>query len=528
MWPKRKQRLKMGESNIIKLNLVMTYPVQWSLRHIMEDYIQNFYDVLGPEDFSKKFHYNYNKSTHTLRLESQKGFNVEWLKYIGVSTKRDGDKAHHTAGKFGEGFKIASLCAYRDRKLSIHMESSDWMLDVVKTSGSIDGQSVEFLAYDIKRRKRADNSILLLGNVNSDDYNIFLTAMRSFFYSGNPVLGDCIVNMRDYAVYKINPSGVPENSRTDGKVFASMQERAGIRYVPLVFCNHTYEPDEEDDRDRMNFSSSDTEDAVTEIVSRLEGEALKEVFIAFQPYWCNPGNTVKHGPDWGRLMRKMVWKIAEDSVLLQEICGFLKEKYIADIDSYVIKHDRNRYKTAIAWFRASKFHGTRKILPYYFSDLKIDTLYTLCGEHGGFDVIREPDKRQRELIRVLENMASDVFADFLCYEKLPECKVIVNEETPNEGFVKVKEKGMSARNVLGLKAVNDISVINLRKGLFCRDAFPQAMSVYMHELLHQFGADASRHFRIAILAMDYRIMEMSGELERYEKEWKEVWCEFAC
>lgn len=104
----------------------------------MRDYIQNFYDALGAERFRKNFVYLYDEDRKELRMEGGKGFQAEWLQYMGVSTKRE-DAVHHMAGKFGEGFKIASLCACRDHKLSIHMESWDWALDVVKVPGEIDG-----------------------------------------------------------------------------------------------------------------------------------------------------------------------------------------------------------------------------------------------------------------------------------------------------------------------------------------------------------------------------------------------------
>ena len=144
----------------IKLNLVMTYPIWWSMDHVMSDYIQNFYDALGAERFSKDFVYLYDEGRKTLRMEGKKGFQAEWLQYIGASTKRE-DAVCHTAGKFGEGFKIASLCAYRDHKMSIHMESQDWTLDVVTISGKIDGRDVEFLGYDIKERIFQDGAVLL-------------------------------------------------------------------------------------------------------------------------------------------------------------------------------------------------------------------------------------------------------------------------------------------------------------------------------------------------------------------------------
>ena len=171
-----------------KLNLVMTYPIKWSISHIMEDYIQNFYDVIGAEKFAQTFVYSYDDNRQELRMEGRKGFHVEWLQYIGASTKGEEDSAHHMAGKFGEGFKIASLCAYRDYKISVHMESRDWALDVLKIPGEIDGQSIEFLGYDIKERVYQDDAILLLGNVGPEAYRNFLGGDTALFLPGESLL----------------------------------------------------------------------------------------------------------------------------------------------------------------------------------------------------------------------------------------------------------------------------------------------------------------------------------------------------
>lgn len=134
-------------------------------------------------------------------------------------------------------------------------------------------------------------------------------------------------------------------------------------------------------------------------------------------------------------------------------------------------------------------------------------------------MIHEPDKQEQSRIRILERMALDIFSDLVVYDQLPECRVIVNRGTPNNGFAKTKDSSVPARNGAGLKAVSEIRKISLRKELFCCDAFPEAMVVYMHELLHQFGGDASRQFRTAILSMNYRIMENMRKLETYEGEW---------
>lgn len=505
------------KKNGIKLNLIMTYPIRWSIEHIMQDYVQNFYDALGAEKFSEDFVYMYDEERRELRMEGKKGFHIEWLQYIGVSDKHDSSR--YTAGKFGEGFKIASLCAYRDCEMNIHMESQDWVLNVVKIPGRIDDRDVEFLGYDIEERAYKDNAVLLLGNVNEKAYQKFLKAVNRFFYPENPIFGECIISTDDYAIYRINPSEFAGEYRVNGKVFAQMQERAEISGIPIAFCNHRYESDIEDDRDRERFRYHDIENAVDGVVSKLEGEELRDVFMAFQPYWQGRVKRDTSGPDWSRLIRKMIWKICGDDVIAKKVKMDLEGKYLTDIPYYIIKHDQNKYRTAVEWFRTSAFHEKYKILPYYFSDLNILSIYDLCESCGGFHIINEPDELQQRRIQILEKMAWDIFSDLFVYDKLPKCRVIVNKGTPHEGFATTYRADVPIRSKVGLKVVSNIKEINLRKELFYQDAFPEAMVVYMHEILHQFGGDASRQFRIAILAMDYRIMTDSGKLEIYEKRW---------
>ncbi|MDE7185883.1 MAG: hypothetical protein K2O40_15775 [Lachnospiraceae bacterium] len=273
---------------------------------------------------------------------------------------------------------------------------------------------------------------------------------------------------------------------------------------------------------KWEIVEEDIENAVMEIVSELEGEALRKVFLAFEPHWNKSGKRDAYGPDWGRLIRRTVYELCDDPVSGQCIREYLTGKYIADMDFYTIRQNRNKYGTAVTWFRTSKFHGTYKLLPFYFSEFGIDTIYSLCEKHDGFHIIHVPNELERNRIGILERMARDIFPDMLVYEKLPECRVIVNRGTPNTGLARTEDGVVPARNGIGLKAVSEIREISLRKELFCCDAFPEAMVVYMHELLHQFGGDASRQFRTAILAMDYRIIKEARRLETYEREWAEL------
>lgn len=102
--------------------------------------------------------------------------------------------------------------------------------------GEIDGQNMEFLGYDIKERVYQEDAILLLGNVGTEAYQNFLKAIQRFFYPENPSFGECLAYTRDYAVYRTKDFDISEGKRIKGKVFVSMQERAEIHEVPLIFA----------------------------------------------------------------------------------------------------------------------------------------------------------------------------------------------------------------------------------------------------------------------------------------------------
>ncbi|QEN05599.1 hypothetical protein EW093_13040 [Thiospirochaeta perfilievii] len=80
----------------------------WSKYKVLRDFIQNFYDSVPNHEFHQRFNFNLEDDKLVMSIKNI-GFNYEWLMHIGASTKRESEKKH--AGYFGEGFKIASLCA---------------------------------------------------------------------------------------------------------------------------------------------------------------------------------------------------------------------------------------------------------------------------------------------------------------------------------------------------------------------------------------------------------------------------------
>ena len=176
----------------------------------------------------------------------------------------------------------------------------------------------------------------------------------------------------------------------------------------------------------------------------------------------------------------------------------------------------------MTWFRDSEFHTKLKILPSHFSSLGITTVCDLCAKYDGFNTTTKPNILQMKRIQILERVARDIFSDMVCYDTFPDCKLIISEESPNNGLAKSTTLVGAARNGIGLEVVSHVTEVCIRKELLDRDSFADAVPVYIHELMHQFGGEASGQFRIAIQALSYRIMQSFEKLESYEQEWLAV------
>ena len=183
---------------IVPLNIVMTYPVRWTKYKVFRDFIQNFYDAVGYECWKDKFHFDYSKKSLRMWVEDV-CFSYEWLLHIGASTKTANSR--NNAGYFGEGFKIASLCAIRDYGWDIKMSSANWKLTVVCVEQKIDKSMVYMLAYDVKKKNEEKKSCLTLSNVTAQEFFYFQKVLSAFYYPENPIIGQKIWEGKEGAVY---------------------------------------------------------------------------------------------------------------------------------------------------------------------------------------------------------------------------------------------------------------------------------------------------------------------------------------
>ena len=134
------------ESVLVPLNLIFDYPVRWSRFKVLRDLIQNCYDAVGYRRWHSHFSHEWTQGQLQLRT-AQTGFSYDWLLHIGASTKRE--RVGEYAGYFGEGFKIAALCALRDHGWNVAVASRDWRLKVTTAEVLIDGRRLTSLAYRV-------------------------------------------------------------------------------------------------------------------------------------------------------------------------------------------------------------------------------------------------------------------------------------------------------------------------------------------------------------------------------------------
>ncbi len=487
-----------------KLNILMRYPIEWTVYMVMNNFVQNFYDAVGPENFAAGFKMDY--SGDTLTLEAASGFSKEWLYYLGASTKRDDDRHH--AGHFGEGFKMAALVAYRDMKLGITMESQDWHLVVTQADQMINGASEKVLAYDLFSRPYSDTSKLTLSGVNEEQYDKARSTIKSFYYEENPRFGDLIVKNDEIAVFK-------SKSKHTGGVFVNLEFRRSLPF-PLYFCVHRMDIDK-DDRDRTTLSTYMMRRAVDRVLDQLDSsEAAMEILEAFSPVWLTLKDA-KHRCRWNSQISKLIDLINEDEKVQNRFYEKYKDTLIAVIPP-VHPSSKNQRKTAFSWYQQSPFRDMRRV-SYYFTDLGIKDLYTLCEENGGLELTAPPDSQQLVRIKLLEEVAQKFFSQIYCYGKLPTCNVLVNKSTAALGEAYTHKTDRNIRNSLGVKVTSDISEIYLAKETLDNSSFYRALPIYIHELLHQFGGDSSTAFHSMLVEMNRIILENRREINEYAKQW---------
>ncbi len=499
------------KSKIIKLNIVMSYPVKWTKYDVMENYIQNFYDSVDMDSFLNSFHYSYKDNT--LKMKSNVCFGVDLLKYLGASTKRNNDTS---AGSFGEGFKIAALVSVRDFHYDIFMESGDWRIHVTEQAGEIDKTKTSFLAYEFNKKHYKKKSVLTIKNISQNDYEVFLTCLNHFYYPQNPALGIPIYVDRTCAIYHSGLTGSENKSLHKGRLFLSCQQR-DVFCAPIVLCNHTYKV-KDGDRDRYSISYKDFNKSILEIIDRIDDHARFEFLECLISYWKNH---YEKRVDWSEILYSLIKKLSFSEESRKKFSEKYSSKFITDISYSNL--DPFKAKICKNWFLMSKYHNTHRIISRWFESLGIESLYQLCERNDVFIIEVYPNEIQRAKIQILEDVANEFFSDLLCYTTYPTCKLIKNYGTPYAGLaIPAEHAGIKTVNSVGIRVKYKMKEIQIHEYVINSTSFEDALAIYLHELFHHFGGDKSKDFTLMLIYMNKRLMEIGCDVKKYKEKWESI------
>lgn len=492
------------ENELIILNLSYNYPVNWGIEKVLADFIQNFYDATGYGEFENQFLYTYENGVLTMMTENHP-FELDWLQYMGASSKRGNEK--HYAGRFGEGFKIAALVATRDLKWDIVMESEDWRIHVSKKKQVFEGGSINMMAYEKTYREDDNRTVLTLSGVKQEQYDIFLGCLNDFYYPGNSLFGECIEESDDFAVY------TTKTHESTGAVYGSLLRRQYLG-VPVIFCHHSFGPDM--DRDREYYTEWATLECIKEVIAMMHDENVLRLLAVFRPCW----KKTKQGryPDMGEIVRTLIMRVADNPACRKQFMEKYGEKIIA-YDRSDFCYRRAAYSIALAWYKDSEYGKKTEFVKGWFAKLGIKTLDALCRENNGYVTCDDAGNREKPYIDILERVARDIFGNLICYERLPECRVIINDKNLVLGQTFVANSLYDKKNAYGMETLSSPSFVAVQRDLLSKGNFPRAMSVYLHELLHQYGNDSSLSFRKALLLMNEIILKNAERFDGYQDAW---------
>ncbi|MEA3642088.1 MAG: hypothetical protein VBE63_19420 [Lamprobacter sp.] len=506
------------ESTRVPLNLIFDYPVHWSRYKVLRDLIQNFYDSIPRPEWAERFSQQVEQGRLTL-ISKDVGFSYDWLIPIGASTKRDGGGDY--AGYFGEGFKIAALCALRDFDWAIEVRSRDWHLRVVTDRLDVDGHHLKSLAYEIRTGLEPVADTLLTIAPFRDSATLE-TALLSFFYPDNPLLGEAIWTSPTAAIYhrsrQHKPPDYPTtyNDQGPGILFAGFQALGSFSY-PLVVCLHDHRGN---DRERNNLYRMDVVKLIGKVAIRLPPDAAGAVLRIFASRWYERPRKRYDFDSWYPIIDNLVQRLAG--------CPEQAARFRADnphllVAAQVKRSDLpgyNRRRQALAWIKG---RGQRyRLVQEAFRALGYPSLEDACARADGFTITRDPDRGEIGRIAVLQSVAKDLLPDLLEQLELPPCKVIDNPGAVWQGMATCIRADATIALWRGLRIRYRLPFVALKATLLHQDGFSDAVSTYLHELGHVFGGDSSAAFSHALSEMMSATVSHSAQLVDWRRAWESV------
>lgn len=502
----------------IPLNIMLNYPVRWDTFKIIRDFVQNFYDSKGCQSWWKDFRYQYSEESRTLQMEClDSSFSYEWLLHIGASTKSKSDSA---AGYFGEGFKMAALCAVRDLDWDVTMASDRWKLHVVSIPAQIDGENLDMLAYDVEDTAGSSSSVLTLRNVTPQQYALFQDVLLSFFYPENPLFGEKLFDNGTVAVYTRSsvpiPASLPEteNFGKKGGFFCRYQMLGSVP-IPFIFAKHDFL---QKDRERNTLYAHRALRLLYDITEQVDAATASKILLAIRDKWNAYPETLVDLDSWYYVVCSLIRRISSSEDETRKFVEAVPNLLYTERFFKGNVEKENRRRLARAWMAHQPVNY--RIVMEQFRLLGYSSLEEACERDGGFTESSAPTKKEQQYLNILQELAVELFDDFFVDWRQIPCRIIRGKSV-RAGEASSLKRSRPAVNRYGMKIRGRLEDISIISTCFNRDGFGKAVSVYLHELSHMFGGDSSAAFSRALTVVMQILADNVKVVEEYRKKWRE-------
>ena len=507
---------------IIPLNIVLSYPVHWGKYEVFRDFIQNFYDSVDVHNWISSFQYEFKDNRLDMWIRDVT-FSYEWLLHIGASTKTAASSEN--AGYFGEGFKIASLCALRDYDWDINMASGSWSLSVIRIDQKIDNTRVQMLAYDvntnIENQEETAKTRLTLYPLTESDYTLFLTTINSFYFPENPLIGEKLWEGKEGAVYLRGHGEYDENlpyTRDFGRkgaVFCAYQ-LLGSNPFGLTVCLHHYR---NDDRERRGLYTFQVRDVFQSISRYIDAYGAMRMLEKMRRYWNSVPTRRIDIHSWYPVICNLIDKMQKSQEVVSSFVG--KYPNLLCLRPIRTMRERNRRGQARAWLARQE---TKYLLVQsHFTILGYTTLEELCEKNQGFAIDDTPSEIENQCFSILEKIVMEIYKDLFDFDgQTPQRRIIRNETASYHGMAKVFKRSKPQTNAFGLTIRYRIEEVYLKESIFTMLGFHDAISTYIHECCHMFGGDSSNSFSLSLTYAMEIMLKNAYVINECELEWLSV------
>lgn len=484
-------------STLMSVHVVSTYPVYWTRFAVLRDFLQNFFDSTGPAKFGKcvKIQATGDELCFSTR---DAGFALDWLTHIGASTKT-GSAAGEHAGYFGEGFKVAALCAVRDFGWSVSMGSQDWSASVELADERIGETAVRVLAYRVaETNPHPGETWVRLGRLTKADHALADEVRLCFDFRGNPVVGEKLCASSSITVSRATVRLLRRDlpfvghRPGPGTLFLAYQARASLPF-PLVISLRAERTAE---RDRPTLYDSQVVGYVNSAAFGMSPEVAVEVLGYLRAHWRGSSPRQFSFGSWTTVVSTLIRRIetSSDAVTL-----FRKQWPDLYVRTPVPRGDiaaGNRQRLAFAWMRA--YVADYTVVQPEFARLGYPTIEAACQAAGGYP---RPAPRQRvheERIALLQAFVERELAPLLSRTGAPQVQVLDLRGCGWAGVAEVIPCREIQYSDTGRRLRRVVRTVSLSAHALSASSPASALATYVHECCHAFGRDESASFSAAL------------------------------